>query len=125
MHLHRFLILLPLTGVLASCGTMKNLTTATSSGVGKMGESIGSGFDKMAQAATSPFQPKIPVVEARPEDFQKMETGHEKALAYQEKQRAKRSMWSSLFSGPSDFEEPTLPEMADFPADGGLLPPKN
>ncbi|MBB5353116.1 hypothetical protein HNR46_003369 [Haloferula luteola] len=111
-------------GFLCSCGTMKSMTEATGRSMGKMGQAFGAGVDKMATAATSPFKPGIPVVEARPDDFEKVQSGHEQAIAYQRAQNERRSGFWALFSGPSDFEEPALPEMNDSNFEGGLLPPK-
>ncbi|GAA5481031.1 hypothetical protein [Haloferula sargassicola] len=114
-----------LAGALSSCGTMQSISSATSNGVDKLGKSLDSGFNKVASVATSPFKPGIPVVEARPEDFEKVQTGHDQAIAYQNAQRQRRSSLWGLFSGPADFEEPALPEMNDASFDGGLLPPAN
>ncbi len=124
MRLSSLALPLALAAVLSSCGTMKSISSATSSGVDKLGQSLDSGLSKVAAVATSPFKPAIPVVEARPDDFKKVESGHEKAIAYQRAQNNRRSGFWGFFSGPSDFEEPTLPELDESTFDGGLLPPK-
>ncbi|MEM1085512.1 MAG: hypothetical protein AAGI48_15475 [Verrucomicrobiota bacterium] len=87
------------------------------SGVSKMGEGIGNGFGKVADLTTSPFRPAVPVVEAREDDLKELESGEDKALAYQRN----NGFWS-FFGGPVDFEEPTLPDDGGA-IDGGLLPP--
>ncbi len=76
---------------------------------------------ELAQAAGDKIRPaRIPVVAVREQDLKKMPTGEERALAFESKRR-KRS-W--FFSGPVDFQEPTLPEIGGG-MDGSLLPPKN
>lgn len=86
-----------------------------------VGSGIGTGFEKVSSLAAAPFQPGVPVVEAREEALREMPLGRDQALAYQAEQRRRRSFW--IFGGPVDFQEPTLPE-GDTLADGGLLPPK-
>lgn len=111
---------IPLVLALSSCGTMTAIKDGTVAGVRKTGEGIGSGFNKVTDLATSPFKPGVPVVEAREDDWEKVPTGHERALAYQEKQRQRR-FW--LFGPPVDFEEPELPDGVGS-TDAGLLPEK-
>lgn len=103
---------------LASCGTMKDLSSATTEGLGKMGEGIGKGFDRVAEVATDPFGPKIAVVEAREDDLRETPSGHDQALAFERRRRG----FFDLFRGPVDFTEPELPDDDGF-ADGSLLPP--
>ncbi len=121
----RLLSWVPLVLALSSCGTMTAIKDGTVAGVGKMGEGIGNGFDKVAGIATSPFKPGVPVVEARQDEWKELQSGHERALAYQEKQRRRRSFW--IFGPPVDFEEPELPDLEDGGGvmDNGLLPPKD
>lgn len=107
---------------LSSCGTMKSITSATTGGIKKVGTGVSDGFGAVKDVAMSPFEPDIPVVEARPEDFRKLQTGQEQAIAFQRKQEERRSFWS--FGGAFDFKEPTLPDEPQGMMDGGLLPPK-
>lgn len=95
--------------LLASCGTMDTLkSTATNAG-----KSIG-------QFSISDLRPaRVGVVEVREKDLQEMQTGKERALAFDQKR--KRAFWS--FSLPN-FKEPTLPKISDGDMDGSLLPPK-
>lgn len=109
---------------LSSCGSMENLKTSATGGVSKMGEGlgkvgsgIGSGFEKVAAFTTSPFRPGVPVVEAREDALKELPSGHDQAVAYQQRQRG---FWG--FLGPIDFKEPALPEDSGS-IDGGLLPP--
>lgn len=95
-----------------SCGTMKSMTSATVEGLGK-------GFDRVAGIATSPFEPRVPVVEAREESLRELPLGHEQALAYQKTQKQHRNFW--IFGPPVDFQEPELPDEGGL-VDGGLLP---
>ncbi len=86
---------------------MTAIKDGTVAGVSRMGEGIGSGFGKVTDLATSPFKPGVPVVEARQDEWKELPSGHERALAYQEKQRQRR-FW--IFGPPVDFEEPELPD---------------
>lgn len=122
MHL-RLLATLPLVLVAASCGPMSSLKDNTLAGVDKMGEGIDKGFGAMANLATAPFKPGVPVVEARENEWKQQQSGQEQALAFQEKQRQRRSFWN--FGGAIDFEEPELPEIGSEPATASLLPPKD
>jgi hypothetical protein len=108
---------------LASCGTMskmgensialvKKTTTATTSKVSSLSELA---VDKIRPAG-------IKVVEVREKDLEKLPTGHDRVVAFENTK--KKSFW--LFDGPVDFVEPQLPE----PAVGDdqveiLLPPKD
>ncbi len=47
-------------------------------------------------------------------------TGDQQALAFE---KSRRNRFWNIFSGPVDFEEPTLPDNAGA-MDGELLPPK-
>ncbi|MGB1131386.1 MAG: hypothetical protein ACPG4K_15135 [Haloferula sp.] len=113
--------------LLSSCGAMNSLksgamggVSAVGSGFSKAGKSVGNGFGAMADAATSPFRPGLPVVEARQEDLKELPSGHDQALAYQKEQQRRRGWW--IFGGAVDFEEPSLPD-SPVGADAGLLPP--
>lgn len=98
---------------------MNKIKDGTMTGVSKVGD----GFGYIADATTAPFKPGVPVVEAREEDWEKMPTGQERALAYQREQQRKRGFW--IFRGPVDFKEPELPDGSEAVMDSGLLPPKN
>jgi len=92
-----------------SCGTMnvvRGAGTATRNGLAKLTDKITG-------------KPDIQVVEVRPHDLKTIQTGKERALAYEGK--AKRSFW--FFDGPVDFKEPTLPSVSGEMNDS-LLPPK-
>ena len=102
---------------LCSCGAMSEIKT----GATKFGESIGNGFEKMADATTKPFRPGIPIAEPREKDMHELKTGREQAVAYQAEQQRRRGWF--IFGGPVDFDEPALPEIGD-PVDAGLLPGK-
>lgn len=120
--------------LLSSCGTVDTIKDGAVSGVSSVGsgfnkmgagfaragQTVGSGFGAVADAATSPFKPGLPVVEAREEDLRKIPSGHEQALAYQKEQQRRRGWW--IFGGPVDFEEPSLPD-SPVNAEAGLLPP--
>ncbi len=64
---------------------------------------------------------RVPVVEVREKDLKEMQTGKEKALAYQQ---SKRGGFSSWFGSPVDFREPELPNGGIDNPEFGLLPPK-
>lgn len=109
---------------IASCGSMQGIKTSTTAGMskvgegfGKVGSGIGSGFGKVADLTMSPFRPGVPVVEARQGALKELPSGHDQAIAYQQKQN---NFWS--FLGPINFKEPALPEDGGA-MDGGLLPP--
>lgn len=107
---------------LVSCSTMskvgkgsvafvKNTTTATTSKVSSLSETA---MNKIRPAG-------VPVVEVREKDLKELQTGHDKAIAFENTR--KRNFW--FFNGPVDFVEPELPA----PAIGEdqvdiLLPPK-
>jgi hypothetical protein len=107
---------------LVSCSTMskvgkgsvafvKNTTTATTSKVSSLSETA---MNKIRPAG-------VPVVEVREKDLKEMQTGHDRAIAFENTR--KRNFW--FFSGPVDFVEPELPTPAvgDEQVDI-LLPPK-
>ena len=108
--------------MLSSCGTVKTLSSATTGGIRKVGTGVTEGFGAVKDLAMSPFEPDIPVVEARPDDFKKLPSGQEQAIAFQQEQARRRSFWD--FGGVFDFEEPNLPDEPQGVMDGGLLPPK-
>lgn len=63
----------------------------------------------------------VPIVEVDTKKLQEIETGKQKAVAYQ---NSRRSYFGSFFGGSADFKEPELPTgMLDNP-EFGLLPPK-
>jgi hypothetical protein len=101
---------------------MTEIKDDTVAGAHKVGGGIGSGFSKLTELASSPFRPGVPVVEPRQNEWEKLPSGHERALAYQEQQRQRR-FW--LFGPPVDFEEPELPDIGGGAATSSLLPPKN
>lgn len=105
----------------SSCATMKNATVQTGSAVKSIGSSTARGFRKAGSATIAFLTPgsDIPVVKVRPEALKNVQTGEEKAMAYQHG----HGVWSSFFSGPANFVEPTLPAGA-MESDAGLLPPK-
>ncbi len=96
---------------------MESVGNATAEGFGKVGQ----GFNKLAEATTSPFQPRVPIVEAREDALRDVPLGHEQALAYQQTRKQRRNFWIS--GPPADFKEPELPDQGGI-ADNGLLPPK-
>ena len=64
---------------------------------------------------------RVPVVKVREKDLKEMQTGKEKALAFQQSRRGGFSSW---FGSPVDFKEPTLPSGGIDNPEFGLLPPK-
>ena len=108
------------SGAITSASKVGSGFSKVGSGFSKVGGSVGDGFGKVADVATSPFKPGLPVVEARESDLKEMPSGQEQALAYQQEQQRRRGWW--IFGGAVDFEEPTLPD-SPVNADAGLLPP--
>lgn len=64
--------------------------------------------------------PRVPVVQVRHKDLKDLPLGHERAVAWQEKQR--NGWW--FFGGPVNFKEPVLPDAATE-GNGSLLPAKD
>ena len=63
----------------------------------------------------------VPIVEVDTQKLKEIETGKQKAMAYQ---NSRRSYFGTWFGGPADFKEPELPTgMLDNP-EFSLLPPK-
>lgn len=93
----------------SSFAFVKKTTTATTTKVSQL--------STMAVEKINP--PSVKVVEVREKDLKPLQSGPERALAYENTR--KRSFW--LFGGPVDFREPTLPEPGGD-MDGSLLPPK-
>jgi hypothetical protein len=63
----------------------------------------------------------VPIVEVDTQKLKEIETGKQKAMAYQ---NSRRSYFGTWFGGPADFKEPELPSgMLDNP-EFSLLPPK-
>lgn len=95
--------------LLASCGAVNTVKTATASAT-----------KKVSQFSLNDLRPSsVDIVEVREKDLKEMPLGKERALAYERK----RSFWSFVL--PGDFEEPSLPEIEDGDLDGSLLPPKS
>lgn len=97
----------------ASCAQVNQLKTATVGGISKVTEASKASVAKLMPA-------RIPVVEVREKDLKPLPTGQERALAFE---KSRRNGFWGLFSGPVDFEEPTLPDDVGT-MDGELLPPK-
>ena len=96
-----------------SCAQVNHLKTATVGGLSKVSE--------VSKASVAKLMPaRIPVVEVREKDLKPLPTGEQQALAFE---KSRRNRFWNLFSGPVDFEEPTLPDSAGA-MDGELLPPK-
>ena len=112
---------IPLTLAAAQFGLV---SCATVSKVGESSAAFMKGataqVSKLSEAAIDKVRPaQIKVVEVREEDLKEMQTGEEKALAYE--RTRKRGFW--FFGGPVDFVEPTLPEPGGD-MENSLLPPK-
>jgi len=114
----------------SSCGTMKSIKSTASAGAGKVSGGFGkmsSGMGSMAgnvgdfakNTKSKVLPSHMPVVEAREDDLRDIPTGHDRALAYQQKRNRK----FRIFGGPIKFEEPELPEIGEG-SSAGLLPPK-
>jgi hypothetical protein len=96
-----------------SCAQVNQLKTATVGGFSKVSE--------VSKASVAKLMPaRIPVVEVREKDLKPLPTGEQQALAFE---KTRRNRFWNIFSGPVDFEEPTLPDNAGA-MDGELLPPK-
>lgn len=96
-----------------SCAQVNQLKTATVGGFSKVSE--------VSKASVAKLMPaRIPVVEVREKDLKPLPTGEQQALAFE---KSRRNRFWNIFSGPVDFEEPTLPDNAGA-MDGELLPPK-
>jgi hypothetical protein len=104
---------LPLLFLLPSCARLTAWRDAAGSKVSELSRQSLAAIDRLRPA-------RVPVVEVRKKDLKEMPLGHERALAYTEKQR--NSWW--FFSGPVDFKEPVLPDAATE-STGSLLPPKD
>jgi hypothetical protein len=94
---------------LVACGTVDAVkqTTATA---GK----------KVSQFSLADLRPaRVGVVEVREKELKELPTGHERALAFENKRRG--AFW--FFGGPVDFKEPSMPEPG-AELDGSLLPPR-
>ena len=75
----------------------------------------------IARFSLSDLMPsRVPIVEVREQDLRKMESGKEKALAYQKS----GGLFRSWFGSPTEFREPELPAGALDNPEFGLLPPK-
>ena len=105
-----------------SCATVGKLGAGSAS----LMEKTGSQVSKLSEMASNVVNPAgVKVVEVREKDLKPMQTGQERALAYQSSQNSQTSRRSSFsfFRGPVDFKEPNLPDIGGE-MDGSLLPPK-
>ncbi len=98
---------------LGSCAQVEHLTSATTGGLAKATDATKESFAKLMPS-------RIPVVEVREKDLKKLPTGEEQAVAFE---RTRRNRFWGMFSGPVDFQEPSLPDDAGA-MDAGLLPPR-
>ena len=106
---------------LVSCATVGNAGKNSLAFVQKTTAATTSKVAQLTEMAVNTVSPAgVKVVEVREKDLKPLQTGQEKALAYENNR--KRSFWS--FGGPVDFKEPTLPQ-AGGEMDGSLLPPKS
>lgn len=110
----RFLLLGVSSLALASCGAVKDKTTA--------------GLNKASHFSLRDLMPsRVKVVEVRQKDMKEMPLGKERALAFQNEKnqmaRQSRGGFWGFFRGPIDFKEPTLPGNGGE-MDGSLLPPR-
>lgn len=106
--------------VLASCATVSNVGKSSMAFVQKTTAATTSKVTQLTELAVNTVSPAgVKVVEVREKDLKQLQTGQEKALAYENSR--KHSFWS--FGGPVDFKEPNLPQ-AGGEMDGSLLPPK-
>lgn len=104
----------PLCLMLASCSAMHSLKDKTTAGL-----------TKVSRFSVSDLMPsRIDVVEVRQKDLKEIQTGQEKALAFENTRRQRDSggFWG-FFKGPVDFKEPNLPNNSGA-MDGSLLPPR-
>jgi hypothetical protein len=105
---------------LASCSTVSSVGKNSMAFVQKTTAATTSKVAELTEIAVNTVSPAgVKVVEVREKDLKKLESGQEKAIAYENTR--KRSFWS--FGGPVDFKEPSLPQ-AGGEMDGSLLPPK-
>ena len=106
------------TLALSSCATLKNSVAAVQ-------RTSKATTAKMSALADRINPPDVKIVEVHEKDLKKLPTGEERVLAFE--QSRKRHFWSgfsSAFSGPVDFVEPTLPADGALELDASLLPPK-
>lgn len=104
---------------LASCAQVSQLKTATAGGVAKVSGGLAKATDATKDSFAKLMPSRIPVVEVREKDLKKLPTGEEQAIAFE---RSRRNRFWSMFSGPVDFQEPSLPDDSGA-MDAGLLPP--
>ncbi len=106
---------------LASCASVTNMGKGSLAFVKKTTKATTTKVAELSTMAVDKISPPgVKVVEVREKDLEKLPSGQERALAYQNTR--KRSFW--FFGGPVDFKEPSLPE-AGGEMDGSLLPPKS
>jgi hypothetical protein len=107
---------------LVSCGAMSKAGQGSVALVKKTTTATTDKVSSFTELAVNKIRPSgIKVVEVREKDLEKLPTGHDRAIAFQNTK--KKSFW--LFDGPVDFIEPELP----MPSPGDeeveiLLPPK-
>lgn len=104
---------------LMSCAAVKSTTASATQKLSSLAK-----LPEMPSLVDTPIARLLPagglkVVEVREKDLKDLPSGHERAIAY--RNLRKRGFW--IFSGPVDFEEPTLPEDGSG-IDGSLLPPR-
>lgn len=103
----------------ASCAQVSQLKTATTGGFSKVSGGIAKATDATKNSFAKLMPSRIPVVEVREKDLKEVKSGQEQALAFE---KNRRNRFWGIFSGPVDFQEPTLPEDSGS-IDGDLLPP--
>jgi hypothetical protein len=112
---------------LVSCSAVSKVGQNSMALVRQTGRVTTSKVGQLTAAVTDKISPAgVKVVEVREKDLKKMQTGEERALAFEANRNRhvaqnKRSFW--FFNGPVDFKEPTLPS-SEGEMDGSLLPPK-
>ena len=105
---------------LSSCATVSKVGQGSVSLVRKTSSATTAKVSELAEMASHRIRPAgVKVVEVREDDLEKLPTGEERALAFENSR--KRSSW--FFNGPIDFKEPKLPEIGGE-MDGSLLPPR-
>ena len=100
-----------------SCATVSKVGQNSMAFVKKTGTRV-STLSELAVNTIHP--PSVKIVKVRESELKKLPTGQERALAFE---NTRRRGFFSFFSGPVDFQEPTLPAPGGE-MDGSLLPPK-
>jgi hypothetical protein len=104
----------------ASCAQVNQLKTATVGGMSKVSGGLAKATGATKDSFANLMPSRIPVVEVREDDLKKLPTGQEQAVAFE---KSRRNRFWSMFSGPVDFAEPSLPVDDGGAMDGSLLPP--